>query len=1030
MDLIMNKFFRFNFFYVIPLLLINFFISNNVIAQNGSNLYGVVVDSETNSPIVGVSVRVTGEKNATITNTEGKYSIIVGKGAKSLTFSSVGYVSRKMLIRDTVKEINVELVSESSNLDEIVVTGVFNMRKESFSGASKTINAEEIRAVGNKNVLQALKTLDPSISFIENNLRGSDPNSLAQIQLRGQTSVSSSSAISNFQDQLGVDPNMPLFILDGFEATLRQVTDLDINRIASVTILKDAASTSLYGSKAANGVIVVETIRPKEGEMFISYDVDFNFNIADLSDFNYMNAREKLEYERLAGVYSKPNDDFVRHLYDHLYNDRLRKVQSGVDTYWLNEPLVSVATENRHSIKASGGSSKFQYSVGGSYQAINGVMKGSGRKNWGANANLIYRSDRFNISNEIFLGGNKSQDSPYGSFSTFTRTNPYYVKDDFSKRYLEEITVNTTGGKRLIPNPMYNSSLNNESYQNQFDIRNNLGFNFDVNKDLRFAGAFQISRGFGTDVSFVSPLHTDFDSSPIQLRGLYTDNTLNIYSYTGNISSSYKKIFKEKSVVTANVRAEISEKGNNTKGFAAVGFPAGLEGNPAFAYAYINDSKPSISNPPIIRRLSTLASVNYYYDNRFFIDGVFRLEGATSFGSDNLYSPFWSMGLGWNLHNESFIKELESVNRFVIRGNVGTTGNQSFGTFYSTTVYRLNNNTNYFGLGFEHTDLANPSLKWQKTQQLSLGVELKLFNDRLSARFDGYSKLTDPLIISLDLPPSLGAISVPMNAGAMTVKGLEVEVGCAPVINLDKRIIWNINLTGAISKGRYSNFGQLSKSLNNEQLKNSSLLRFTDGRGPNDLWALKSLGIDPATGLEMFLTEEDTYTYEYTLANQRVVGNANPVIQGVFGSNLRIGNFNANIFIRYNLGAYRFNNSLYNKVENISSSDLDYNQDKRALYNTWKNPGDVVSFKSIKNTSFTPISSRFIQRENIISGESISLGYEFNRVYYPWLKSIGVSRLNINGYMNDIFRISNILNERGVDYPFARAVSFSFRASF
>ena len=370
------------------------------------------------------------------------------------------------------------------------------------------------------------------------------------------------------------------------------------------------------------------------------------------------------------------------------------------------------------------------------------------------------------------------------------------------------------------------------------------------------------------------------------------------------------------------------------------------------------------------------------------------------------------------------------LNQLTVRANIGSTGNQGFGSFASTTVYNLENNSNYFGQGLFHTSLGNPNLNWQKTLQANVGLDLAAMDRRLSATVNAYNKYTNPLIVALDLPGSNGILSYPMNIGNLNVKGIETSISYSPIYKLSERIIWTLGITAGAYKSRYGSIGNALNNLNALQLQSNSIRRFTDGSSPDDIWAVPSLGIDPSNGDEVFLTKEGTYTYTYNTQDIRVVANARPKVEGVISSSLRLKGFTASAYIRYNLGASRFNTALYEKVENISLYDLAFNQDRRALYGRWKNPGDVSQFKGISSTAYTPISSRFVQKENVITGESISLGYELQSKTTPWLKTVNLSNLRFTAYMNNIFRLSNIMSERGIDYPFANAVSFSLNASF
>ena len=258
-------------------------------------LRGVVTDKE-GIPLPGVAVQVKGTTQGVTTNEEGEYFIMV-KGVENpvLVFSFIGMETQEVPYKKGKHRINVKMLESQQEMDEVMVTGIYARKKESFTGSSQTYTSNELKMVGNQNLLQSLKTLDPAFAVIENNQYGSDPNRMPDLEIRGKTSI------VGFKEQFGEDPNQPLFILDGFETTLEVIMDLSMDRVASVTILKDAASTAIYGSKAANGVIVVETKAPEQGKLKVSYNGNFDISFADLSAYNLMNAEEKLEFERLSG---------------------------------------------------------------------------------------------------------------------------------------------------------------------------------------------------------------------------------------------------------------------------------------------------------------------------------------------------------------------------------------------------------------------------------------------------------------------------------------------------------------------------------------------------------------------------------------------------------------------------------------------------------------------------------------------------------------------------------------------------------
>jgi TonB-linked SusC/RagA family outer membrane protein len=986
--------------------------------QQSVNVKGKITN-EQGDILPGVTVYVKETRVGTVADLDGNYSI--NADAKStLVFSSLGFVTQEIKI-DGQRVINVKMKEDVSELGEIIITGIVQRKKESFTGAVKSITREELKAVGNLNVIQSLKTLDPSFLVIENNEIGSNPNELPTIEVRGQTSIST----TGVADEFGGNPNQPLFILDGFETTLRAIVDLDMNRVASITILKDAASTALYGAKSANGVVVVETIKPQSGKLRVNYTGDFRVEMPDFSDYNLMNSEEKLEFELLSGRWTSLLDRVDEQFQlDVQYNERLAEVRRGVDTYWLDQP-TQIGTTVGHSLYIDGGSENFTFGVGLNYRNQEGVMIGSGRETWGGQINLNYRKGKLNLSNVLYINGYDSSNSPYGSFLNFAQTNPYYKLTDENGEITPYLDRDSESALNIV-NPLYNSTLNSKSGTSNFSIQNNLRAIYKISNEFRIQANLQLRKGVTTTETFVDPEHSSFLFRDILERGAYSNIRLDESGYRFNTMASYSKTLNDNHNINISLRAEAEETRKERLGFTAVGYPSGTNGNPAYAFGFVEGSKPSTAMS-IYRRVNVLASANYAYKRKYLLDATYRLDGSTTFGKNEKFSPFWAVGLGWNI-NKEFNMDPDQVQMLKIRGNVGSTGNQGFGSLASTSIYGFNSDINIFGQGINLITLSNPDLKWQTTLNSSVGIDVVLFKNRFSTTFNYFNKNTDPLVVAVDLPSSTGVFAYPINTGNLVSKGAEVILKYSPIFNLENRVIWTLGYTASITTNTFDGFQNTLKSLNDSQLSDRTLQRYRDGYSPDDLWAVPSLGIDPATGKEVFLTKDGQQTFEYDIDNETVMGNSRPDVEGVISSNLRIKNFTMGMNFRYRMGGDKFNYALYNKVENISRSGLALNQDLRALTDRWRNIGDISRFKSISLTDETLISSRFIQKENVLIGESINLGYDFSSS--DWVHDMGLSTLRLKAYMNDIFRLSTIKIERGLDYPFARTVSFSLNASF
>jgi TonB-linked SusC/RagA family outer membrane protein len=984
---------------------------------------GKVTDS-LGRPLSGAKVRIKGASRATSTDSEGNF-YLDAEGRDILVFSFIGFRSQEIKVLDR-KIINVTLFEERKALGEVFVTGMMDRKRESFTGAAVTFSGNDLKRIGNQNIIQSLKTLDPSILVVENNNMGSNPNTLPTIELRGKTGLSQ----TELRDQFGGDPNQPLFVLDGFETDLRTIIDLDMNRVASITILKDAASTALYGARAANGVIVVKTKEPVPGKMRVSYTADIRIDMIDLNDYNLMNAAEKLQFEKLSGRFTNKvnNSYFTQAILDTMYNVRLAQVLRGVNTNWLKMPAQTGFT-NGHSVYTDGGDEQIRYGVGLNFKNVTGLMKGSGRQTWGGNIDLIYKKNKLNISDKLYLSGYRADESPYGSFSDFSRANPYespYDANGNVVRFLETLpSTSIIAGFGNVGNPLYNASLNSTNRTTNFSFQNNLQVGVTFNNEMKLEGAFQIRKGADKNVTFISPENTMFNNSGIYERGSYSQTRIDNFSYNGNLMFTYAKTFAKKNILTSNVRADIEQNEDESINSVAVGFPIGTNGDPAYAFSYQPNSKPQHAYK-LYRRNNVLASLNYTYDRRFVLDATYRLDGSTAFGSAKQYSPFWSVGAAWNLHNEKFF-ENGNVNMFRLRGNIGTTGNQGFASVSSVSIYGYNVNTNISGQGVSLISYGNPNLEWQKTLQTSAGVDLAMFNNRLSATLNAYNKYSNPLMVVISPPSSTGITGYATNAGNLTTKGLEANLRFSPIFR-PNGLVWTIGVLASMVRSKYGDFGGNLNALNDTLLKDNSMIRYTKGHSPDDIWAVRSAGIDPATGRELFINANGQNTFVYNTNDITVVGNSRPKVEGVISSNLSYKGFQFGINVRYSFGGDLFNNALYNKVENIDINSVFLNQDKRALYNRWQSPGDMAQFKGISLTDNTPITSRFVQTNNFITGESFNIGYWIDNTRFT--KRLGVKTIRFNVYMNDIFRIASVKAERGIDYPFANTISSSINVSF
>ncbi len=984
---------------------------------------GTVTDYKGN-PLPGVTIMIEGSTLGTTTDPDGHYVIECPVGEDlTLLYSFIGMKTARVVV-GVRNVIDVKLEEEVAEMDEVVVTGIYSRKKESFTGSSQTYKAEELKMVGTQNLLQSLKTLDPAFNIMENNQFGSDPNRTPDIEIRGKTSI------VGLKEEFGEDPNQPLFILDGFETSLSTIMDLSMDRIASVTILKDAASTAIYGSKAANGVVVVETKAPAAGQLRLSYNGSFDVSFADLTDYNLMNAAEKLEFERLAGRFES-NLPAVEEENWARYYKLLANVKKGVDTYWMSEPL-RIGLTQRHNVYVEGGDKQMRYGLGVNYTNIAGVMKESRREILSGNLDLLYRKNKLSFSNKLSVDYTKTTD-PIVAFSEYAQANPYYPKHtagggvDKWLEYPSETESTTSENQIWVSNPLWNDALNSYKNGDVFSVRENFQMEFRPWDFLYVRARFGVTKSSTTDKSFVSPEDTSFDQWEDERKGSYDESLSKSLTYEGDFTVTYGQLLAEKHQINAVLGASCNETSSDMTGFSAEGFPQGDFTKPSFSNGYPEGGKPTYTDSKK-RAANFYFNGGYSYNNRYLLDLNFRADGSSVFGSNRQFTTTWAVGVAWNLHNEKFIKDhTDLFTMLKLRASIGNPGNQNFGSYNTITTYKFNNwLQNTFGTGLLIDAFGDPDLAWQKTTDKNIGFDVSMLNNRFHINFDYYHKTTDPLIASIGVPLSVGVSSRLTNVGMQISKGVNATVKYAIFYRPEERINWTTSLTFSHNKSEYDKIGNRLDALNSDNLT-KNLTRFYDGGSPSDLWTVRSLGIDPATGREIFLGVDGRPTFTYSYNDEVVVGNSEPKIEGVFGNTFYWKGFSCNVYVRYSLGGDAFNSTLYNKVENISEEELTNNQDKRALYDRWQKPGDKAQFKGISLTEKTPISSRFVQKNNFLVLESIRLGYEFDGA---WMQKARISGLTLSAYMNDIARWATIKDERGIDYPFARSVSFALSVNF
>ena len=1000
------------------------------------------VTDQTGAPLQGVTVRVKDTGIGAVTDELGRFSIDAVTPECQLVFSYVGMQTLERKV--SRKFIEVILDDESTTMSDVVVTGIFRKARESYTGSVATVTGEKLRQYRGQNLLQTLKNADASINFAIDNLNGSNPNNLPDINIRGNSSLPMS--VEEFNAGQANNPNTPLVVMDGFEISLTKLMDYNDEEIESINILKDAAATAIYGSRGANGVIVVVTRRPAPGQLKVSLETGLQFEVPDLTSYHLLHAADKLELERLAGLYDR-NPQMANQteiLLKEAYNERLRQVLNGVDTDWLSKPLRT-GVGQRYNLRLEGGSEEFRWSADAQYNDVQGAMKGSHRRTFNGAVTLMYIYKNLTFRNYTSIGINASQESPYGSFETYVNQQPYNAPYDANgalRKFFDPFYKNSARPE----NPLYNASLGSFDKSSYQEITNNFSVDWRILPELTLRGQLGISKTDSEDNRFLSPEDTYFSNSTtgskyqtgegFLRRGLYRYGNGKQLNISADVTLSYNRVFAERHSLYAGVNWSMRTYNYDRFNIALEGFSNESLNNIADARQYAQNEMPGGYNSKT-RQFGVTGNVNYTYNSLYYVDFSYRVDGNSSYGSDKKYAPFWSVGVGWNLHNEKFLKRNPVVSMLRFKASYGETGAASGASETDAyTYYKYINDNRYMSWnGAALGGYGNPNLSWQTTKEMNVGTEFGLLDNRIKGSLELYTKKTNNLLSSMDLPLSMGFASYRANIGEVENKGWEAALQ-GYIIRDDKRKInWLIGAQLVYNKNEITRLSQAIKDQTEAYMTSDATDEdasgiqnlFYEGRPQNGIYAVQSLGIDPSTGKEIYLDKNGNITDTWKASDKVYCGSADPLYRGNLNTMFQWGDFTFNASFGYYWGGKVYNATLRDRVEVTTADIQKKNVDERVLTSRWYEAGDVVFFKKLSSER-SKATSRYVMDNNVLELQSISLQYKLKSAYLSKTFHLNSAIFGVN--INDLVHWGSVRMERGTSYPYARNIQASVKLLF
>ncbi|MDI3321485.1 SusC/RagA family TonB-linked outer membrane protein [Pinibacter soli] len=961
-------------------------------------------------------------------------------------------VDRYFSLSKTAKpSLTLRLARKEYSFANTYSNGLYERPLEHFSGAATIVDGVELRRLNPVNFADALKICAPSFLVTRGNDNGDDPNITPSTNIRGLYNFPASASVvlypggNNTNLQLNpsvgdfvagnvANPNQPVVLLDGVQVSLQTVLDMDINRISQVVILKDAAATAVYGVRGGTGVLLVKTKKPEKGMFNVTYSGQVQIATPDLSSYHLMNAADKLQLEQTSGFWG---DNAA------LAQKRQAFAQSGRNTNWLAIP-TRTGVGSKHYLTVGGGDDDLSYGMDFSYNDVEGVMKGSKRQNINIGGYVGTRIKNFTVNNYLRYTTTNAFNSPYGTLAEYAGLNAFWnpydsITGKFAK-VLDEYRYK--GDSVRIYNPAYNGILSTTDKGKYTRFSDQLSLSLNIGRGFKADGYISLSKQADVTDVFLPPGHTAFANYTPELfflRGMYNQVSSDFSSMEGGLNLNYtKRVNLHQFYGSAGIMA--MQTRSESAGISLVGFTSDKLSALSFGNSYLT-SKPQASL--ILTRLaSAYGNFTYSYDNRYQLEVTGHADQSSQF-PQNVTEPYWSVGASWNLHQERFFHANKFVSILRVRGSVGTTGNQFYQSYLSHSTYDyytdrqyIQGSTGYTNVGIGQgaylTAYANNALKVPQTEKQNIGLEAMLFKDRLSIMIDAYKNKSSNIILPVSSPASTGFMNFSYydNLGAIESKGVEFALNYRVINNIKKGVTWSVSLNGIHNENRVAAISNYIDGLNTNKAVDNTVPQpnYVVGQSLTGIWAVRSLGIDPATGQEKFLKADGTQTFTWNAADRVLAGDLNPKWRGSFGTSISVKSISAGVYFSYQLGASYYNQTLADYVEN---ADISYNVDERAANNRWTKPGDVALYKALSVnglvTSPTYATTRFVEKNNSIECAAISLGYKLAEKISS---KIGAKNTMFGFIANNVFQSSTMKAQRGIYYPFQHTYTFSITTSF
>lgn len=956
-------------------------------AQDGYQVTGHVLSAEDNQPMIGVSILEKGTSNGVITDIDGNYRITVTKFPATLQFSYIGMKTVEKQVTASTR-INLEMESDAQQVDEIVVVAYGVRKKGTIAGSVSTVKAEKMENVPAPSFDQALQGQTPGLSVISNS---GEPSAAASFQIRGANSINSGTA--------------PLFILDGVAISSTDFNTISPSDIESISVLKDASSTSIYGARAANGVVVITTKRGRKMDKAqVTFRTQLGFSQVAQDKWNMMDTNERILFEKELGLTAGQD-------YEKL---------SQTNINWFDEVFRDNAPLQNYELSVNGATEKLNYFISGGYYDQDGTAQGSTFRRYNLRANVEAKANSWlKIGTNSMVAYEEYAQADDGEYSLYTPISacrfmlPYWnpYKSDGS---LASSNDGTWAGTGLNPIEwMDNNPLTRKKYKAlstvfaEISPIENLTVRSQISIDYSHATAF--TRSF--------PSYSKNNGSGSAGRSsedvlsLTITNTAN-YRLNLEGGHAFNFLLGQEGVDYRYEGFTVSTGGQNNDFLTniASGTRATNWGDQTSSYAYV----------------SFFGRSEYSYSDRYYADFSVRTDASSRFGEQGRWATFWSLGLMWNLKNEAFMKKYDWLTTAQIALSTGTSGNSSIPNYDHLAL--VAGGVSYGGeAGIAPIQRGNEMLGWEKLWTTNLGLHLGFVN-RVNLDVEVYNKRTSNMLMSVPVSYADGGLGSRWdNVGVMINRGVEFQLG-ADVIRT-KDFVWNVSANASYN---HNEITELYNGLDEYEMSGTNT-KLVVGHSYGEFYINRYAGVNPANGDALWYDKDGNITTEFNESDKVMVGKSRVAPwQGGFGTSLTWKGITLSGQFSWVADRYMINNDRY--FEESNGLYTAFNQSKRLLYDRWKNPGDVTD---IPRYGVTPqFDTHLLEDASFLRLKNVTLSYVFPKSLLSKTNFFSSARVYVQGQNLLTFtRFSGLdpestSNLYAAKYPMSRQFSFGLEVAF